>query len=84
MNHLILSNDCRTATHPTYLRAGASEAHWPGSAAFRLCDPKHERLNLPGSLSPTVNCSLAGNFPKYTRVLAGGQTLSGRDEQFLL
>lgn len=84
MNHYVLNNNCRTATHLTYLKAGAFEARWPGSAALCLCDLKQKWLNLPGSLSPTVNCLLAGNFPKYTRVLAGGQTLSGRDEQFLL
>ena len=76
---------CRTDIHLTYLRAGAFKADRPSSAAFWLCDLRHKWLNLCGSppTPRTVNCLLAGNFPRYTQVLAGGKILSGRDAQLL-
>lgn len=81
MSHYVLNIYFRTAIYLTYLRAGAFEADSLSSVAFWLCNLRHPWFNLSGS--PTVNCLLAGNFPSYALVLAGGQILPGRNEQLI-
>lgn len=83
MIHYVLNIYFRTAIHLTYLRVGAFEADRLSSVAFGCATLGINGLNFLGLSLPTVNCLLAGNFPSYALVLAGGQILPGRDEQLI-